>query len=230
MKHLQQVVVLMSIFALTTAGSVNPVFGQTLAIHGGMNRATLSGSDPDDEVNSRNGLKIGAAATVPVTDQFGLQLGLAYAQKGARLSADLEGDGDFEIEITGAALSTTIKLDYIEVSALGKVSVPLGESSASMHVLAGPVVAFNTKSEANVPIFGTVDLSEAVKGTDFGLAGGIGAEIPVSEGMTLSIAALYTLGLRSTAKDSDDEDLEWEGDVKNRALTVQIGLSFPMGN
>ena len=226
MKHLQQFIILTGILTLATLGSVNPVFGQTLAVQGGLSRATLSGSDADGEVNSRNGLKIGAAATVPVTDRFGVQFGGAYVQKGARLSASLEDD--FEIE--GAALSTTFKLDYIEVSALGKVGIPLGESSASMHLFAGPVVAFNTKSEVNVPVFGTIDLGEAVKSTDFGLAGGIGAGIPVSEGMTLSIAALYTLGLQSIAKDYDDEDIELDEGGKNRALTVQIGLGFPIGN
>ena len=173
MKNLRRFIILMSILVLA---SVSPVFGQTLAIQGGLSRATLSGSDAGGEVNSRNGLKIGAAATVPVAERSGLQLGLAYAQRGARLSADLEGD----VEIVGAALSTTLKLDYIEVSALGKVGIPLGESSASMHVLAGAVVAFNTKSEANLPVFGTVDLGEAVKTTDFGLSGGVGAEMPVS--------------------------------------------------
>lgn len=226
MKHLQQFIILMGISTLATVGSVNPLFGQTLAVQGGLSRATLSGSDADGEVNSRTGLKIGATLTVPVADRFGLQLGVAYAQKGARLSADLEGD----LDLVGAALSTTFKLDYIEVSALGKVGIPLGESSASMHLLAGPVVAFNTKSEANVPVFGTVDLGEAVRSTDFGLAAGIGAEMPVSEGMTLSIDALYTLGLRSIAKDTGDEDLELGEGGKNRALTVQIGLGFPIGN
>ena len=228
MKYLQQFIVLMSVMALTMVSFPGPIFGQnalTLAIRGGLSRATLSGSGTDGEVDSRNGLNAGATVTVPIADRFSLQLGGAYVQKGARLSADFEGD----IEIEGVALSATLKLDYIEVSALGKVVIPLGDSKASMHLLAGPAVAFNTKSEANLPLFGTMDFSENVKTADFGLAGGIGAEISISEGMMFSIDTLYTLGLQSIGKDTSDEGIV-DDDVKNRAFTVQVGLGFPIGN
>ena len=48
-----------------------------------------------------------------------------------------------------------------------------------------------------------------------------------------SIDTLYTLGLRSIAKDSgssDEDTVELDDSAgKNRAFTVQVGLGFPIG-
>ena len=175
MKHLQQFIVLISVMALTTMSFPDPIFGQStlkLAIRGGLSRTTLSGDlaeEEEGELNSRNGLIVGATATVPIADRFGLQLGGAYVQKGVRVLFDSDDSDDdfFDFGI----LNTTLKLDYIEVSALGKVVIPLGNSKASMHLLAGPAMAFNTKSEINLPLFGAIDFGDVVKTTDFGLAG-----------------------------------------------------------
>ena len=63
---------------------------------------------------------------------------------------------------------------------------------------------------------------EDVKGIDLGLTGGIGAEIAVSEQMTLAVDLRYTLGLLSIDETGED-------DVKNRNLTLQVGVGFPIG-
>ena len=98
-----------------------PIFGQTtLAIRGGMNRATMSGSNGNEEVDARTGIKVGASATIPMQERFSLQLGGNYVQKGGR--GPLEGDD----------LSLSLNLDYIELSGLGVFNLMPSESAASV--------------------------------------------------------------------------------------------------
>ena len=51
--------------------------------------------------------------------------------------------------------------------------------------------------------------------------GSIAAEMPFSDGMTVSADLRYTLGFVSTIEDYD---------VKNRSLLLQVGVGFPVGD
>ena len=169
-------------------------------------------------------------------------------QKGVRFVPELDSvpEEDFDLSGIGSGdVSFNWNLDYIELSALGKASVPLGSppSRASVYALAGPAVAFNVQCEAGVtgvPLFGDLMVdcgeAEAFKTIDFGVAGGIGVEMALAEKLTLSLDLLYTLGLQSIvdsgtdSNDSDDfddnsDDLDFGDDVKNRAFTLQVGLA-----
>ena len=57
---------------------------------------------------------------------------------------------------------------------------------------------------------------------DLGTTVGVGAEMAVSEQMTLSVDLRYTLGLLSIDKTGDE-------DIKNRDLILQVGVGFPIG-
>ena len=69
---------------------------------------------------------------------------------------------------------------------------------------------------------GCDDTDINVKSLDFGLTGGIGTAIAISDGMTLSAELLYTSGLLSI---SDDED-----SPENRVFALQVGVGFPIGD
>ena len=60
-----------------------------------------------------------------------------------------------------------------------------------------------------------------LKGTDFGIAAGAGAELAVSEGLTLALDLIYWMGLADTG------DLPDSG--KNRSLAIQAGAVIPFG-
>ena len=221
MKHLRKSIVI-SVIALVAMNFPIPIFGQTtLAIRGGMSRATMSGSNGNEEVDARTGIKVGASATIPMQERFSLQLGGNYVQKGGR--GPLEGDD----------LSLSQNLDYIELSGLGVFNLMPSESAASVYMLAGPAVAFNVKCEVEVmgefvgeegaiTLTSKTDCEDSTINTvDFGITGGIGTEMAMSERMTFSVELLYTLGILSIAEDV--------GDVKNRAIALQVGVGFPIG-
>ncbi len=217
MKHLPKYIVV-SFIALTTVNFPAPVPGQTtLAIRGGLSRATMSGVEDVDEsaLKARTGLSLGASATIPMHDNFSLRLDGGYVQKG--YSAGSEG---FEANLF---------LDYIELSGLGAVNLTPSGSPASVYALAGPSLAFNTRCEGSASISlagesGTISDScgDDVRGIDLGITAGIGAEMAVSEKMSLSVDLRYTLGLLSVDKTGDE-------DIKNRDLILQVGVGFPIG-
>ena len=208
MKHLRKSIVI-SVLALVAMNFPTSIFGQTtLAIQGGMSRASASGNFDGADVDARTGIKLGASATIPIQDKFSLRLGGDYVQKGYGLSADLEG----------LSISADVSLDYIELSGLGVVNLTPLESAASVYVLAGPAIGINVKCEAAGEDCG--DDGDGPKTLDLGITGGIGTEMAMSEGMTFSVELLYTLGLLSIAEGED---------VKNRAIALQVGVGFPIG-
>ena len=224
MKHLRKSIVI-SVMALVAMNFPTPIFGQTtLAIHGGMSRATIGGDDASEEgvdVDARSGIKVGASATIPIQDKFSLRLGSEYVQKGFQ--------GDIDDDFFGIDnVSLGLNLDYIELSGLGVLNLMPSESAASVYMLAGPAVGINVKCEV---VAG--DGSTTVKGNcededlntktlDLGITGGIGTEMAISEGMTFSVELLYTLGVQSFSSIEGD-------DIKNRAIALQVGVGFPIG-
>ena len=212
MKHLRTSIVI-GIMTLAAMNFPTSIFGQTtIAIQGGLSRATVGGSDAEN-ADARIGITLGASATIPIQEKFSLQFGGNYVQKGAKTEEEgLEGK---------------INADYIELSGLGVFNLTPSGSQASVYMLVGPSVAFNTKCEGSVS--GTIlsesinissDCGEETKSLDLGITGGIGTEMAMSEGMTFSIDLLYTLGLLSVDK---------VGDVKTRALILRAGVGFPIG-
>ena len=92
--------------------TATPALAQTtLSLTGGLNRTAMTADPPDGAVWRSESLtrkSVGLAATFPASEHLGVQLGVAYSQKGGRLSG-LDGD---------AIVTTEIALDYFEFSLL----------------------------------------------------------------------------------------------------------------
>ena len=218
MRHLlRNFIVPMSAMALVAMTFPAPIFGQTtLAIRGGMSRATISGSEGDDELKekARTGLTLGASATIPMQEKLSLRLDGSYVQKG---QGGKGGGGE-----------ANVRLDYIEFSGLGVVNLTPPGSPASVYALAGPSLAFNTGcsfsgSMEGVTVSGSCDEADVeARAIDLGITGGVGAAMAASEQVTLSVELHYTLGLLSVDKTGED-------DGKNRNLILRVGVGFPIG-
>ena len=200
--------ILISAVAFVTFCVPVTTFGQTtLDIRGGLSRATISGID-DQVVKALMGLALGVSATMPIQDNFGLRLDGGYVQKGYGFEVfGIEGDAN---------------IDYIELSGFGVANLIPAGSPASVYALAGPSVAFNTGCEVTASNGDSESCGEEARGIDLGITGGIGANMSVSEQMTLSVELRYTLGLQSVDETGDEE-------FKNRDLILQVGIGFPIG-
>lgn len=218
MKHLQQFTVLMGVMALAALHNPIPIFGETIiAFKGGLSRAIIGGLDVDERViDARIGIKVGASATIPIQERFGLQLSGNYVQKG----------------FVNNSYDYTLNLDYIELSGLSIVNLVPPGGSASIYMLAGPAVAYNLKCQHGGERFVTdqegviktadKDCKDEIKDLDLGITGGIGTEIAISERIIFSVELLYTLGLLSYL---EDEVYPSEvTDAKNRSITLYVGI------
>lgn len=183
-----------------------PVRAQTmLSLTGGVNRTSLNvdtdgAFSPDFESLTR--MSVGLAATIPVSDRFGLQLGGRYAQKGGRLDVlglmGMMGDmmGELDDMPSGTSLNADIKMDYVELTVLARVGFPLSGDRVSGHLLAGPALGLRSSCELGFSVSGPdvpgvdvdsdcEEVESDFRALDFGLAGGAGIDI----GLTDSIDA-----------------------------------------
>ncbi len=196
-----------------------PVQAQSLlALRGGLNFASLGGDD-EDNPDSRTGLNLGASYLVPVSTNVGIQFGAAYSQKGA--------------ESTEEGIDVKLSLDYLEFPVLLNLVLPLS-GSLSAHAVLGPAVAIEVGCEAAFSTLGgvstlgvtvTFDCSEIdadTKTFDFGAVVGAGLVFAASDRVSALVDLSYNLGLTSI----DDSG----GDTKNKALTLQAGVGFSVGN
>ncbi len=232
----------MLLTAVVLTLGATPVRGQTtLSLTGGVNITSLD-TDSDGTrspgFESLTRMSIGLAATLPVSDRFGLQLGGSYAQKGGRLDVlrlmEIVGDllSGFEEMPPGGSLDIDYEMDYVELSVLARVGFPLSGDRVSGHLLAGPALGLQSSCEGVVRISGPdrpaldpgAGCDEAgldFRKIDVGLAGGAGIDIGLTDAFDAHVGLLYTLGLSHISDDLS-------GSVKHRALTIRAGLGVPI--
>ncbi len=202
-----------------------PVAGQTsLALTGGVNIASVDVGDdsrlvPDFQSVTRNSL--GLAADFPLSESWGLQLGGRYSQKGGR--ADFTEDG-----LDG---ESTIELDYLEFTALGRLRLPLAGDHVFVQLLTGPAVAVDASCEVSFRVTdGTGTVLQATEGcdqdddikrsvVDLGWALGGSLEIGITENLSAHPSLLYIHGIV-------DIDSSGSASMKHRVLTPRIGLAY----
>ena len=204
-----------------------PAFGQvSLAVTGGMNIASLNVSTDDGFVpdfQSVMRLSIGLAANIAASENWGVQLGGSYTQKG----------GSFSFSEQGMSAEARVEIEYVEFMALGRAQFPVSGDRISAHLLAGPALALQSSCQltgkATVPDGSTLEITEDCeeatdlnRSYDLGLAGGGGFEIKVLDTLGMSFDVLYTYGLL-------DLDLSDSASMKQRALTLRAGLVYSIG-
>ena len=210
-KHLETVALVLTTITLALPWSDAAAAQTKLTVAGGLNRATVKSDEGGFTITpeSVNRLAIGASAEVPMSDRFGLHVGAGYSQKGFTFGGSL-----------------TTKIDYVEVTALAGVPFSISES-ASVHLLAGPALAFQVSCGVSGSFLGdSLDEdcgSDGPKALDLGLVGGARLEFGLSEKMGISVGALYNLGLLNM-DDSDSDDT-----IKNRVISLQAGIVYSIG-
>ena len=214
-----RVLFLSALFAGLAAG---PAAGQvTLGVQVGASLSDLIFTGIEiDEREARRGVVAGGSLTLPLSEPLGLRIEGSFVQRGATLTFLQLGDVEYTI-------------DYLQLSVLGRASLPLGSSPSFLYLLAGPVIAWETSCEATVTIVlpqinetSTCDderLATPSKQVDFAVAGGAGVQVAVTGRVGLSLDFVYTYGVRSIYAGELDRTSH------NRAMTVQAGAVFPAG-
>lgn len=206
-----------------------PLAAQAIVgVRAGLSRATFSAFleeeflevealGVDTSEDARMGVLVGVDVAFPLATALELRLGGAYAPKGYSLTfSGLDGSG-----------STSFEINYLQLSALARVGTSR-DGPLSVGVLLGPWTAFRLSCNVSVVLvageFGSINESGSCgegRRMDFGMAAGGGVELAVSEGLSLGLDLLYSIGLARI-----DEDPE---SPKNRSLAVQAGVVIPIG-
>lgn len=196
---MKKVVLFVSLLAIVMLFAL-PVSAQQMVgladkgIKVGVNMATFGGDDVDD-VDSRTGLVAGAYAKFKFTPLLSIQPELLFSMKGAEY-----GDN-------------TAKLNYIEIPVLIQASFPSPNFVPNFYV--GPALGIKLSETLEYDGEEVETDDDAYKGTDFGLAVGLGAKFTM-----ISVEARYTLGLSSI------DDSGFDADIKNQVLSIMAGYSF----
>ncbi|WP_245895619.1 porin family protein [Flavobacterium album] len=174
--------------------SMSPSFG----VKGGVNFATLSGSDIDSP-DSRTSFHVGVLAEFPLAEIFSIQAEALYSGQGFKFNfAGTDGD------------KAEYQLDYINVPVLAKVYIVKG-----LSIEAGPQFSFlvNEEFDAN-PNSDSGDIQlDGAKSFEFGVAAGLTFQTEIG----LFATGRYNMGLTEIYDNVD---------AKNSVFQLGVGYKF----
>ena len=152
-------------------------------------------------------------------DGFGIQPEIGYSVKGF---AVLETD-------QGEEISSKYKISYIEIPLLLTYRFPL-KGRIKPGLVFGPYFGFAQKVREVQTAFGHTEkrvLDDNLKKTDIGLVFGGNLRYRLGS-VSILLSARYCLGFVNISKNITDISYDFEdGDtIKNRALTVSLGIGF----
>jgi len=194
-----------AIAALATLGtSAAQAQGRTITVGPriDLNVARVVGDNQDD-ASSRTGFRIGAWASMDLSQKFSIQPEFVLSAKGSEFPDD----------------DASIKISYLQIPVLAQYRFSTGKT-VNPYVLAGPALSF--KAGCNLQVEGAdyecSDETTSVSSTDFGMILGGGVHIGRAQ-----VSLRYDLGLANINGDG-------AANVKNRAFTFAVGYGFRIGN
>lgn len=190
-------------------------------VKAGMNMTSL-GSDFKDALEgfdqkTKIGFHIGAFVDLGITENFYIQPGLYYSNKGAKFEA--KENSDYKVKVN---------LSYLEIPILASYRFRLSDNM-KLHINTGPYLAYGLGGKFK---FEPSELEEAMDGDvkafdedegdlkrfDFGWSFGAGVNFSA-----VYVGLKYDLGFSNIAGDSYDEvDVK----IHNRNFSVSVGYTF----
>ena len=178
--------------------------GMTLGITGGLNLATVTGDNVEEnEIKTLFGL--GGFLNIPLSNVFSVQPQILYMVKGS--------------EFGDAADDIGMKLAYLDIPVLARVAIPT-IGAVTPCLLLGPYVGLNMSAKAYVGD-DEEDIKDNTSSTDFGLIFGAGLDYEMGSGI-LTFDARYALGL------TDIDDTDDSTEVSNRVISIMVGYGFDL--
>jgi len=184
-----------------------PVQSQvTLTVLGGPNIATLAYAERPGTLKpwSRHGGALGLAVGFPVSDSWGVQLGVGLSSKGY--------NGGRDCESARNPLACSEWVDYLESTVLVDRRFELG--SPVLHLLAGPFLGYQLATYLGSPF-------------DYGVAFGAQLDLELYGKLRLSLGPLYSHGLKSNSYRV--ATIQPPAYTRTRTLTLRTGLSYSIG-
>jgi len=162
--------------------------------------------------NSKTGFYGGGFVSIPVSEQFSVEPGITYSQKGYEMKGSFGIKGT---DLIGA--KSQLNLNYIEIPVLAKANI------SGLQLFAGPQVSYlasaNLHTTAGALGFNLIndrrDMKDQFNQWDVALTGGIGYQFANG----FSVNAAYDHGL---SKVKSGQSIE----AYNQAVKVGVGFNF----
>lgn len=209
------------LFSVIFLFSTNSFAQTTFGIRGGLNLSDVSIKSSGigvDMTNMKPGFHIGAILDHSFTNILAFETGLMFETKGTKIKASTIGAS------TGEA---TTNIFYMDIPMNLKAGYNFG--GIGIYGLFGPYVGFALSSKDKYTgsfkdAFGASEYTnkignsdtDDIKGLDFGLSFGAGAEIN-----KFQFGLGYDLGLANILPGGDSDNY-----MKNRVLKISVGLMF----
>lgn len=166
------------------------------------------------KTTDRTGLFVGFNANIPLAENFSIEPGAYYSQKGYNLSGDFGIKG---LEFVGANAKAALQNQYIDVPVL------LKGNFGGLQIFAGPQLSYLVKSDLKTTagVLGvnllnkTLDATDQFNRWDAAVTGGIGYQFDNG----FNITASYDYGLMKI-------DANKSVNAFNRGLRLGIGMQF----
>ena len=189
--------------------SANVAYSQ-IGVRAGVNIATQSSDEEDDDVSSIIGLNLGLTYEHALSDRLSIQPELHFIQKGAKVEFDdFFGSGE---------ISTT--LNYLELAVMGKYTIADIGDDGGLYLGITPHLGFGLSGKYKFEFEGeseTEDVDfddDGLNRMDFGVGFGLGASFG-----NIYLDVRYNLGLANVA---DDDDFT----INNRGILIGVGYKF----
>ncbi|MXX98057.1 MAG: PorT family protein [Rhodothermaceae bacterium] len=192
-----------------------------------LSKITTDRVDPSYNPSYRGGFNTRVSISLPISDRMGAQLGLGWMQRG--YSVDIVRSAETLLpENSPDGIYIRSRVDYLSIPALLQF---YPTSSNVIHVLAGPVLSFalGCSLELETELHGFVaeryssdctDGGTEIETVDISIMTGVGVNIPVSSEFSVSLDAVYDLGMIDTTTGIES---------KNRGFAITAGVSLPLG-
>lgn len=212
---------------------IHPVAGQTisLGVKGGINFSTISGKQSFEnmEITCLQGLNYSIFLEYKLSDNFSLQSGLFYEEKGFKFKDLRCGGGswgDFQFK-------------YINIPVLIKLKIG---GDIKYYVLAGPGTGYliNSKNTTTVcstaepdllPIKYSDDVTDDFNKLSLGVMFGGGIQVPLYNNLEMVLDARYNMGISKTAKEMEHgyNPKYWSKalqDSRDRTISLSLGIIY----
>lgn len=213
MKNFGTLLIFAFLFTLVTEG-----YAQIFGVKAGLNLSNMHSKDKnesyDDNAKMNPGFHLGATAEFPIQDMFSFETGLMLSTKGSKMS---ETYGSNKYEATASPI-------YLEVPLTAKAAYDM--NGTKFFGIFGPYLALGIAGKIKTTGTGISSTSEKIKwgsgdsddlkGLDYGLKIGVGAEMN-----NIQFGLSYGYGLANLSIDKSDGMK-----IQNRVLEISVGYKL----
>ncbi len=195
-----------------------PVFGQgegtiSLGLRGGLNTSNFAGNvgGAAGENRFKAGINFGAFGIYSIQENWGITAEVNYSPKGT---------------VTSQFARSRIKLNYLDIPIYVNYFFGQGGDRLRTKVFLGPYANFLMTAKQDLGGV-EVDVKDRYNNLDLGLLLGAGLHYKISEsgGNWLILDVRYGIGFSDIAKPGLGTS-----NITNRALSFNVGISFPLND